>query len=87
MTKQEKIREHVVGMLEMSYEAMLKKVDKAINCGFFDIESWDENDAPMLLPKTIITAILQDEGRQYLGRGTRHEKKVKRDANKLQIFL
>lgn len=87
MTKQEKIRAHVVDMLEMSYNAMLKKVDRAINCGFFDIEAWDENDAPMILPKIIVTAILQDEGGQYSGKGTKYEKKVKRDANKLQIFL
>ena len=80
MTTQEKkikIKSLVEDMLKESFDDMIRKVEKVLNSGGIDIDSWDENNSPMILPKCIITAILQNEATQYEGKGTNFEKQVK----------
>jgi len=66
LTKKEKIKKLVVDMLEESHQKALKKVEKALNSGAIDTDEWDENNSCMILPKAILTAILEDEARQYV---------------------
>ena len=73
--KKEQIKALVTEMLDESHEAMIKNIDKVLNSGAIDIDGWDEK---MILPKTIITAILQKESIQRDGRGTSYEKQVKK---------
>jgi hypothetical protein len=40
---------------------MYWKIDAALNSGAIEIDSWQEDDSPMVLPKIIITAILENE--------------------------
>ena len=82
-----KIAELVKDMLNESHESMLKKIDKVLNSGAIDIESWDENKKPMILPKCIVTAILQNESTQYEGKGTSYEKQVKKEVKNIRYFL
>ena len=85
--KKNKIRQIAIDMLKESQEAQLKLVEKALNSGALDIDAWDENDKPMILPKIIVTAVLQRESQQYEAKGTSYEKKVKKEVNNLKIFL
>lgn len=85
--KKDKIKSLVTDMLQESYEAMLKKVDKVLNSGSIDIDSWEESRKPMFLPKCIITAILQNESTQYEGKGTSFEKDIKKEVRNIRYFL
>jgi porphobilinogen deaminase len=85
--KKDKIKELVSEMLKDSQEAMAKQIDRVLNSGAIDVDGWDEKDAPMVLPKTIMIAILQRESVQYEGRGTCHEKKMKKEVRNILYFI
>ena len=85
--KKEAIRTIARDMLNDSYLAMLKKVDKALNSGAIAIDDWDEKDSPMILPKCIVTAILQNESTQYEGKGTSFEKRIKREVKNIRYYI
>ena len=87
MEKREKIRQLVLGMLNKSHDTMTKKIDKLLDSGAVDIDSWDEVSNSMILPKCIVTAILQNESHQYEGKGTSFEKQVKKEVNNLLYFI
>ena len=42
----EQIAELVKEMLNESHEAMIKKIDKVLNSGCVDVESWSKDNAP-----------------------------------------
>ncbi len=87
MNKQEKIKSLVEEMLTDSYESMKKNIDKVLKSGAIDIDGWDKKNSPMILPKCIVTAILQNEATQYEGKGTSFEKQVKKEAQNIRYFL
>ena len=87
MEQKEKIKALVIELLNTSHEAMINKIDRALNCGALDIENWDEKTSPMILPKTIATAILESEATQYSARGTSFERRIKRDVKNLRYFI
>lgn len=86
-SNKEKIAELVKEMLNESHELMIKKIDKVLNSGCVDVESWSEDNSPMILPKCIVTAILQHESTQYEGKGTSFEKQVKKEVKNIRYFL
>lgn len=85
--KQKKIKELVVDMLNKSHEAMLKKVDTALNSGAIDIDAWGEDAMPMILPKCIVTAILQLESTQHDGQGSSFERQIKKEVKNIRYFI
>lgn len=85
--KKNKIKSLAEDMLKESFDAMIRKVEKALNSGVIDIDSWNENNSPMILPKCIVTAILQDESTQYEGIGTSFEKQVKKEVKNIRYIL
>lgn len=85
--KKEKVSKLAKDMLQDSYNAMLKKVEKALNSGAINIDDWDEKTNPMVLPKSIVIAILQDESTQYDGKGTSFEKEIKKNVSNIKHFL
>lgn len=87
MSKKEQIAELVKEMLNESHEAMIMKIDKVLNSGCVDVESWSRDNSPMILPKSIVIALLQNESNQYNCIGTRFEKEVKSMANKIKYML
>jgi hypothetical protein len=86
-TKKEQIKELVIDMLNESHETMIKKVDKALDSGAVDIEGWDLSNGPMILPKCIVTAILQQESTQYDGTGTGFERRVRKEVKNIRYFI
>lgn len=84
-------REHIKGlikdMLYDCYEKMVADIDKALDSGAIDVESWDPHVATKVLPKTILTAILAEHYTQYAGIGTSSERKVKKDVKNIKYFL
>lgn len=90
MTKKQKeraIRKHVKDMLKQSHDVMVKNIDKAIMCGVLDIDSWDPDDKPMIIPKIIVKALIESEALQYDARGTGYEKTIKKQVRKLRYFI
>lgn len=85
--KQKKIKSLVVDMLNYSHKAMVEKIDAALNSGAVDIDSWDEKNAPMILPKCIVIALLQRESNQYECKGTSYEKKIKKEISNLKYYI
>lgn len=74
-------------MLKCSIENIQKSIKRAIECSGVDIESWDENSGPMILPKTILVATIENEARQYYGRGTSFERQIKKDVANIKMFI
>ena len=85
--KKNKIKSLTEDILKESFDAMIKKVEKALNSGAIDVDSWDENYNPMILPKCIVTAILQDESTQYEGKGTSFAKQIKKEVQNIRYYL
>lgn len=85
--KKEKIKSLVIEMLNQSHNAMIKDIDRAINSGALDIDNWNESDKPMIIPKIIVTTILQKESKQYEAKGTSFEKQIKKEVKNLHYFL
>ena len=87
MNNKEKIKNLTIQMLDESYKHSLKKIDKALNSGAIDLDAWDENVNPMLIPKAILIAILLDEADQHDCKGTSFGRQVNRDAKNIGYFL
>lgn len=90
MKKEEKmarIKTIVQDLINDSHTAMMSKIDRVLNSGAIDIDSWDENSAPMILPKCIAAAIIKNESHQYDGKGTSFEKRIKKEVQNIQYFL
>lgn len=85
--KKRKIKSLVKEMLKESHNAMIGKIDHVLNSGAIDIDTWSESHNPMILPKCIVTAILQDESHQYEGKGTSFEKIIKKEVRNIRYFL
>ena len=87
MNKQEQIKKLVVDMLQESNEAMIKNIDKIFKSGAIDIESWSDTDKPMILPKCIVVALLQNESAQFEGKGTSFEKHIKKEVKNIRYYI
>jgi hypothetical protein len=86
-SKKQKIKGLVKDMLIESHKKALKSIDRVLNSGCVDVDGWDENNAPMVLPKSILTAILEEESMQYGARGTKYEKQIKKEVKNIRYFL
>lgn len=85
--KKVKIKSLVSEMLNDSLNAMLNKIDKVLESGAVDVDGWDETHNSMILPKCIVTAILQNESMQYEAKGTSFEKQVKKEVKNIRYFI
>jgi hypothetical protein len=85
--KKEKIQKLVLEMLKTSHEAAIKKSETVFNTGAIDVDGWDENNSPMILPKCIVTAILESEAYQYGAKGTSFERRVKKEVRNIRYFI
>ena len=86
-TNKEKIEELALSTLDIAIQNMKKQVKRAIDSGALNIDDWDINVNPMILPKIIVKAILEDEATQYEARGTAFEKEVKKEVKNLKLFI
>jgi hypothetical protein len=87
MSNRNKIKALAIQMLQQSQKEMEAKVEKALNSGALDIDDWDENSNPAILPKCIVIAIMEDEADQYKAKGTSFEKEVKKEVANLKCFI
>jgi hypothetical protein len=83
-SNKEQIADLVKEMLNESHEAMIKKIDKVLNSGCVDVENWSKDHSPMILPKCIVTAILQNESTQYECKGTSFEKQIQKEVKNIR---
>ena len=85
--KRAMIKSHCVDMLTRSLVEMTKKIDKALNSGAIDVDGWDPNVNPMLLPKAMVIAIMEDEADQYSAKGTSFETQISYESKNIKLFL
>lgn len=74
-------------ILNESMEAMKLKINKILLSGNIDIHNWDINTNPMVLPKSIVIALLEDEANQYKAVGTCFEKEVKKNVKNIKAII
>jgi len=86
-SNKEKIKELVKDMLIESHQKAMQNIDRVLELGCVDVDGWDDKNAPMILPKSILTAILENEARQYTARGTSYEKQMKKEVRNIHYFL
>ena len=86
-SNKEKIEALANEMLEQAFPHLKGLVKKALNSGALDIDGWDENSNPMILPKIIVAAVLEEEADQYKATGTSFEKEVRSEIKNLKHFL
>ena len=60
---------------------------KILNSGCVDVENYDPKSNGMILPKTILVAILQDFAEAYACKGTSFEKQIKKDVKNIRMFI
>ena len=84
--KKLKLENLVREILGTSIIEMQKKIEKVLNSEAVNIDSWEEDNAPMILPKSIVAAILEMEAIQYLGRGTSSEKQVRKNIKYIKYY-
>ena len=51
------------------------------------MEQWDANITPMIIPKSIVIAILIDESKQYDASGTSYYKEIKKNVKNIGYFI
>lgn len=81
------ISTQVRSMIDEVNKHMKKKLKVLLDSGAIDIESYDTENNPMVLPKCIISALLESEVQQYNGRGTSFEKSNKKEIKNLRYFI
>jgi hypothetical protein len=63
--KKNAIKRHVKDMMKDSQKHMQDKLEKVLSSGCIDIDDWDPEHAPMIIPKLILCALLESESYQY----------------------
>jgi len=63
--KKNLIKRHVKIMMRDSQKHMMEKLEKVLVSGCIDLENWDAENAPMIVPKAIMCALLDNEHFQY----------------------
>jgi len=81
------IESHVKSMIADSTKAMEKKLTTLIESGAIDIEGYDTEHSPMVLPKSIVVALFESEAHQYKGTGTSSERLVKKNVRNFRYFI
>ena len=88
MTKNQfEIKKHVESLLADAYINMEKKIERAITCDALDIEGWDPEKNSLVIPKTIICALLEGEIHNWDGNRTGFEKQIKKDVRNLRRIM
>jgi len=87
MKNKAKIKKLVKELLKESNKAMINNIDKVLNSGCLDVEDWNENNNPMILPKSILIALLEYEIEQYSSKGTCFEKQINKEVKNIKYFL
>lgn len=87
MSKKDKIKELTVDMLNASNQKMIDNIDIILESCVVNIDDWNEKVNKMILPKSIVIALLQNESNQYNCIGTCFEKEVKSMVNKIKYVI
>ena len=87
-SNKEKIKKLVKKMLIKSHHETVKNIDKVLDSGCIDVDGWDDECAPMIIPKAIVIAILIYEARsQYAAIATSVENQIKKEVENIHCFL
>lgn len=85
--KEKIVRKLVWSMIHEAAKHAQSRITETIKSGAINIDEYDLEHAPMVLPKTITAALLQAEIRPLLGTGTKYEKQVKKDIKNILYFI
>lgn len=76
--KRVKIKKHVKDMLVESFDKMMENLDTLLNDDEEAVNNWKPDVNPMILPKCMVTALLEHESMQYQAKGKSFKKEVKK---------
>jgi hypothetical protein len=85
--KKERIKGLIEDMLTDCHANMVKNIDSALMSGAVDVDGWEPDDNPMILPKCVLTAILKRESTQYYGNGTSFQNRIKKEVDNIMLFI
>lgn len=85
--KKEEIKTLIENMLNNSHKEMVNKIDQILNSGPIDVDNWDIIHNPMIIPKCIVSALLEEESKEYNGKGTCFEKSMKKEIKNIKYFI
>lgn len=74
-------------LLKEAITGIKKKIDKSLNCGALDVNSFDPENNPYVMPKTILIAAMESEADQWKGHNTSFDKEVKKGVKNLKYFI
>lgn len=87
MDNKEMIKLHCNNILDLHIEDIRERINRVVNSGCIDVDNWNDNINPMLLPKAILSAIYSDYAESISGKGTCFEKSQKKEINNIKLFL
>lgn len=85
--KKAEIKLLVSSLLTDFVESVDQQVNTALNCGALDVEGWNKDINPMILPRIIIVTIFQRAAEQFGARGTSWSKIINDEVSNLRCFL
>lgn len=83
MTKKE-VRKKTRELIQYTSKWMRRDLEKVLSSGCINLNNWESN---YLLPKTIMLALHQEQMRNYDGRGTSYERKIKKEAKNIYLHI
>lgn len=85
--KKNYIKQHVELLMEQSKNSMLENLNDLLKSGAIDIDKYDPKVNPMIEPKAIFIALMNEEINQYSAKGTSFEKQIKKEVKNLANFI
>ena len=85
--KKEKIKEIVLDEAEYVINKFAEKIDKLFEAKAINIEAWDVDNTPMIIPKCILAALLDQAILSYNGRGTGYKRQMTKEIKNIRYFL
>lgn len=84
-----KIKKLIKGELAVAYREIKLNIDKVLNSKAVDvdIDEWDEKNHPMVLPKIITMALLEDGATMFQGKGTGIEHVIKKKVKEIRYYI
>ena len=85
--KKMKVKSLIKGMFKQTEKELDTKIDKIMRSGVIDMDTWDEDINPMIVPKMFMVAFLRDEAEQFSAKGTSFEKTLHKGALEIGYHL
>lgn len=87
MDKKKYIKDLVSSHIDHVANDMKSQIDKALNCGALDIDSYDPKVNGMVIPKIILVTLLENSADNLRCKGSSIEEEIKSEVDNLKCFV